>query len=254
MTGGAPRTTRPTAARARCLVVQHVEAEGPYIIAEVLAGAGVKLDLRALPTGAGLPSNLDGYQGIVVMGGPVSATSDAGFPTRVAEMSLLEQALERGVPTLGTCLGAQLLALAAGGKVYAGMEGPEIGWGSVSLAEEARTDPILAGLPGELTVLHWHSDTFDVPPASKQLASTRLYPNQAFRVGNMAWGLQFHLEVNSDAIQAFLAVFGDEARAAGVEPEAIAAEAPLALAQLAVPRRRVFERFAALVRARAARG
>jgi GMP synthase-like glutamine amidotransferase len=103
--------------RASCLVVQHLEPEGPYLITEALLGAGVSPDVRVLSSADRLPADVYGSQGVVVMGGPMSAASDEGFPTRAAELGLLEQARQRGLPALGVCLGAQLLAVAAGGKV-----------------------------------------------------------------------------------------------------------------------------------------
>ncbi len=231
-----------------CLVIQHVPPEGPYLIAEALDNAGVAVDLCRIFAGGHLPASLDGYGGLVVMGGPMSASTDDGFATRTAEIDLLEDALERGLPALGVCLGAQLLAIAAGGKVYPGAEGPEIGWAPVSLVGGAQRDPLFRDLPRELTVLHWHGDTFDLPPGATHLAVSKAYPNQAFRAGPRAWGLQFHLEVDSAAVDAFLAAFGDEAAGCGVPPEDIAAEAGSAIAELAPERGRLLDRFAALVR------
>ena len=231
-----------------CLVIQHLPPEGPYLIAGALEDAGVAVELCQVFAGGQLPASLDGYGGLVVMGGPMSASSDEGFPTRTAEIDLLEDALERGSPALGVCLGAQLLAVAAGGKVYAGAEGPEIGWAPVSLVGEAEQDPLFKDLPRELTVLHWHGETFDLPPGAAHLAVSRAYPNQAFRAGPRAWGLQFHLEVDSAAIDAFLAAFGDEAAGCGAPPEDIAAEAGSAIAALAPACGRLLDRFAALVR------
>ncbi len=196
MTRGFAATSEAAHNTASCLVVQHVEPEGPYVIGDALAKVGAAVDVRLVSVGTHLPPSLDSYQGVVVMGGPMSATSDEGFPTRAREIELLEEAIERGLPTLGVCLGAQLLAIATGGKVYPGANGPEIGWAPVFFGHEAETDPLLTGLPGEMTVMHWHSETFDVPPGSAHLASSKLYPNQAFRVGGRAWGLQFHLEVD----------------------------------------------------------
>ncbi len=167
-----------------CLVIQHLAPEGPYLIAEALENAGIAVELCQVFAGGQLPASLDGYSGLVVMGGPMSAASDDGFATRTAEIELLEDALERGLPALGVCLGAQLLALAAGGKVYPGAEGPEIGWAPVSLKTwEAERDVLFGELPGELTVLHWHGDTFDLPPGATHLAKSKAYPNQAFRAG-----------------------------------------------------------------------
>jgi GMP synthase-like glutamine amidotransferase len=242
-----PRAARETPRQPSCLIVQHVASEGPYVIADVLARAGAEVDQRVLSSGADLPRTLEGYQGLVVMGGPMSATSDEGFSSRAGEVELLEEALARGTPTLGVCLGAQLLAVAAGGKVYPGTMGPEIGWGAVSFTDAAATDPLLSGLGPEATVLHWHADTFDVPPGSTHLASSGRYPNQAFRAGDWAWGFQFHLEVDVQAVRAFLAAFGDDAIGAGTPPETIAAGAASATAKLAGLQRLVLERFAGLV-------
>jgi GMP synthase-like glutamine amidotransferase len=247
MTTGLSGTTEAAHNAASCLVVQHIEPEGPYVIGGALVKAGVTVDVCSVSAGPHLPTSLDGYQGVVVMGGPMSATSDEAFPTRAAEIELLEEAIERGLPTLGVCLGAQLLAIAAGGKVYPGADGPEIGWAPVFFGNEAEADPLLTGLPKEVTVMHWHADTFDVPPGSTHLASSMLYPNQAFRVGARAWGLQFHLEVDRSAVRAFLGSFGDKAKAAGVAPGTISAQAGAVLAELATPRRLVLERFAFLV-------
>ena len=145
------------------------------------------------------------FDGIVVMGGPMSAYSDEGFPTRRRELELLADALVRGVPTLGVCLGAQLLALAAGGRALAGKVGPEVGWAPVEFTEHAKEDSLLAGLPRQIIVLHWHGDTFELPPHAVELAASPLYRGQAFRVGSQAWGFQFHLEVDQQGRPLILA-------------------------------------------------
>jgi GMP synthase-like glutamine amidotransferase len=231
---------------ASCLVLQHLEPEGPYVIAQALETAGVAVDVRAMHTGALLPPDLADVDALVVMGGPMSAVSDDGFAGRRAELGLLADGLRRGLPILGVCLGAQLLALAGGGSVYPGAAGPEIGWAPVELTAAAGDDPLLAGLPAALTVLHWHGDTFDPPPGATALASGARYRHQAFRIGARAWGLQFHLEVDRPAVTAFLDAFGAEARAAGAAPESIAAESEAALEP---HRTRALNRFAALVAA-----
>jgi GMP synthase-like glutamine amidotransferase len=233
-----------------CLIVQHVEPEGPYAIGVALGARGVTVDLRRVFAGDALPTDVADTDGLVIMGGPMSATSDDGFPTRRAEIDLIGDALRRGLPTLGVCLGAQLLALAAGGAVFAGDHGPEIGWGPVELSEEAGADPLLSGLPQTLTVMHWHGDTYATPAGASALASSSTYEAQAFRIG-LAWGFQFHLEVDERAVAAFVQAFGADARRAGVAPETIEEQSTSALGSLGAHRATVVNRFAAMVAARA---
>jgi GMP synthase-like glutamine amidotransferase len=209
-----------------CLIVQHAAPERPYGLAEALLARGVEVIGRAVFDGEPVPDEAGAFDGVVVMGGPMSARSDDGFPTRRTEMALLADAFRRKVPTLGVCLGAQLLAAAAGGTVCQGEAGPEIGWGPVELAPAADADALLSGTVSPLTVLHWHGDTFSLPPGAVLLASSERYRNQAFRVGPAAWGLQFHIEVDRAAVAAFVAAFGDEAAAAGSDPAVIESRAP----------------------------
>jgi GMP synthase (glutamine-hydrolysing) len=131
--------------------------------------------------------------------------------------------------------------------VYPGTAGPEIGWGPVALTAEAADDALLNGVPAELTVMHWHGDTFDPPPGAALLAVSPCYRSQAFRCGARAWGLQFHLEIDRQAVAAFVAAFGAEARRAGVTAASIEADTDAALTDLGPWRDRVFRRFAELV-------
>lgn len=226
------------------LVLQHVEIERPYRIASALAAAGIPLDIRRLWEGALVPDDPSSYQAIVVMGGPMSAYSDDSFATRQAELTLLDMALDAGVPALGVCLGAQLIAVAAGGKARPG-DGLEIGWGPVWLTADTAEDPLFEGLSGSISVLHWHGDTVDLPAGSILLASSDQYPNQAFRLGPVAWGLQFHLEVTAEAVDHFCVTFEHEAQAAG-GVDSIRAATPHALAELGSVRGTIFDRFASL--------
>ena len=238
MTGGDRRS---------CLVVQHVGPEGPAAVGAALEEAGVAVEVCRLHAGDTLPPGLARFDGLVVMGGPMSATSDAGFPTRPTELALLAQALADAVPVLGVCLGAQLLAGAAGGTVRAGTAGAEIGWGTVTLTPGAAGDPLFASLPESLEVLHWHGDTFDLPAGSVLLATGDRYRSQAFRAGPAAWGLQFHLEVDRRAAAAMAAAFPEDADAAPGGAEEIVAGAPEAVAGTGRPGDIVLGRFAALV-------
>jgi GMP synthase-like glutamine amidotransferase len=231
----------------KCLVVQHVEPESAYAVGDALSAAGVSVDTRRVFAGQSLPPDLTGFDGLVVMGGPMSATSDDGFPTRRAEIELLAGAIDQGVLTLGICLGAQLLALAARGSVVKGTAGPEIGWGSVDLTAESTDDPLFEQLPNRLTVLHWHNDAIELPEGAVRLASSRQYPNQAFRVGTRAWGFQFHMEVDGPAVTAFLDAFSGEARKAGVDPGSITTATEAHLDEIAPVRDRIGARFARLV-------
>jgi GMP synthase-like glutamine amidotransferase len=228
------------------LVIQHVAVEESFAIADALVGAGVRVDARlvgrdALPDLGGLRE----IDALVVMGGPQDAHPERDgdprstpFPTRDAELELLQAAVELGIPTLGVCLGAQLLAAAAGGRAVRG-HGAEIGWTPVQLMAAASSDSLLGDLPPELVVLSWHGDTVELPPRATLLASNESYTNQAFRVGPRAWGLQFHLEVTVEAVTRFVETFkGDPA---------IAEQASRHLAILEPARDLVLERFARLV-------
>jgi GMP synthase-like glutamine amidotransferase len=179
----------------------------------------------------------------------MSAGSDEGFPTRRAELALLAEAIRVGIPTLGVCLGAQLLALAGGGSVSAGAAGPEIGWDQVSLSAECRKDALFSGLPETLTVLQWHGDTFEMPTGSRRLMSNSTYPNQAFRIGDAAWGVQFHLEVTETAVEGFLTAFAADVAAVPGGLERIRNATPVALEELIDSRDLVFGRFAGLLAA-----
>ncbi len=230
-----------------CLVVQHLEPESSYAIGEALASVGIEVDQRLTDAAEPLPETLDGFDGLVVMGGPMSADSDDGFPTRRQELTLLAEAVERGLPTLGVCLGAQLLAAATGGRILRGASGPEIGWAPVRLHASAADDLLLASVLGELSVLHWHGDTFDLPPGGVLLASNDRYDHQAFRIGPRAWGFQFHLEVDREAVAAFAGSFGADLDAVGITPDNLLDATPAELVRLEVHRRPVLARFAALV-------
>jgi GMP synthase-like glutamine amidotransferase len=184
------------------LVIQHVPFEGPGLIAEVAARRGVPLRVCRLYEGAALPpaSELDG---LVVMGGPMGVNDTVEHPYLLPERELIATLVQQGKPVLGVCLGAQLLAAALGARVYRGGQ-LEIGTGSVSLTAEGSADPVLSATGVQtLPVVHWHQDTFDLPEDTRWLARSELYPHQAFRAGRRAYGLQFHVEVNSELAAAW---------------------------------------------------
>ncbi|HEY1828537.1 MAG TPA: type 1 glutamine amidotransferase [Acidimicrobiales bacterium] len=230
-----------------CVVIQHVEPEGPFEIAAALLRAGVTVDVRRVFAGDPVPGGADGLDGLVVMGGPMSAASDEGFASRPAELALLGDALEQGVPTLGVCLGAQLLAAAAGASVYPGARGPEVGWGAVDALDTCAGDRLFDAIESPVTVLQWHGDTFDLPVAAERLLRNDVYENQAFRIGEAAWGVQFHLEVDAPAVEGFLASFGADLQHMEGGAEGIRSATPAAVSALAATRSLVLDRFAVLV-------
>jgi GMP synthase (glutamine-hydrolysing) len=182
--------------RSRWVVLQHVEWEGPGIIAREAEKRGCEVDIRRLDRGDEIPT-ADHVDGLVVMGGPWGAYEEDQHPFLRKECELLTAVTRRGVPVLGVCLGAQLLARALGAKVYPG-HGAEIGFGLIELAEAGREDSLLTGLGEHLPAFHWHGDTFTLPDGAVLLASSPMYAHQAFRFGSRAYGFQFHIEPDTD--------------------------------------------------------
>jgi GMP synthase-like glutamine amidotransferase len=236
-----------------CLVVQHVAPERAFSIADALDAEGVDVDLCRVFEGDVVPADVTGLDGLVVMGGPMAADSDQDFCSRKAELGLIAAAIAAQTPTLGVCLGAQLVAKAAGASVRRGERGLEIGWSAVTLTEECDQDPLFAGLPETLVVLQWHGDTFDLPPGAVHLIRNSTYPNQGFRLGDVVWGLQFHLEVDADAVCGFLEAFGSDAAGIPGCSDAIRTETSSAVAALTPSRDLVLGRFARMVAARGKR-
>jgi GMP synthase-like glutamine amidotransferase len=176
------------------LVLQHVACESPGAYEEVLRERGWSSTCVELDEGESLPETL-AFDGVIVMGGPMSANDDPDLPWLAAEKRLIAEAALDGVPVWGVCLGAQLLAASLGARVYAGAE-PEVGISAVTLTSAASSDPVFARVPEMLPTLQWHGDSFELPDGATLLAESALYRNQAFRVGDAAYGLQFHLEVS----------------------------------------------------------
>jgi GMP synthase-like glutamine amidotransferase len=194
----------------RAIVLQHTPTEGPEHVGALLAERQIALDVRHLYRGDAVPEHVVAGEMIVVMGGPmgVGDLDDPRYPFLAQEITLLREAIARDRPVLGICLGAQLLAAAAGARVYPntrpGADGAavlarEVGWGPVDLADAGR-EPALAGLRAKEMVLHWHGDTFDLPRGAVPLASTPVCRNQAFRLGWKHFALQFHCELPAEAI------------------------------------------------------
>jgi len=185
----------------RLLIIQPDASDPIGPLGEWLAEAGAELDVR-LPPEQELPTSLDGYAGLVCLGGGMGALDDAEHPWLADVRRLLAAAAGHAVPTLAICLGAQLLAVATGGQTAEGDAGPEVGPGLVSKKDAAWVDPLFADMPFLPDVMQFHRDVITVLPAGAALlASTPKYPHQAFRMNRCVYGVQFHVETTPEVVQ-----------------------------------------------------
>jgi GMP synthase (glutamine-hydrolysing) len=219
---------------ARVHVVQHTATEGLGQLAEWLPAIGVDVHPTHPYLGNRVPPSVEG-DALIVLGGPMNAYDDEAAPWLPSVRTLLASAVDDGVPTIGICLGAQLLAVVAGGTVERGLAGPEIGLGEVNVPTG---DELLS--PGVMPVVQWHYDTItDLPSSVEVLASSALYPVQAFRVGEVAWGLQFHIEASTEMVRGWAI---DE----GFDP-ALSEPISFAAGRLAEVGEAIARRFAAII-------
>jgi GMP synthase-like glutamine amidotransferase len=191
--------TGPTPSRTPWAILQHVEYEGPGLVAEALRSAGQPFDVVRLDLHEALPE-VTSIGGLVVLGGPMGVHDGDVHAWLAPERDLLAAVADAGKPVLGVCLGAQQLAAALGASVTTGPTA-EVGLGRVELTGPGRLDPVMGPEYGGLSAttipcVHWHQDTFDLPDGAIHLAATRPVPHQAFRWGDHAYGLQFHVEVD----------------------------------------------------------
>lgn len=229
--------------RAVCLT--NAPHEGPALIGELLVGMGWDLRIVEAHAGGTWPADLAATDLLVVMGGPmgVADIGAPGFPWLGPVADLLRRRLAVDAPNLGICLGAQLLAHAAGARVApmadaSGRRVREVGWGALQVFPEA--DPCVAGLPSQLEVLHWHGDACALPAGATLLASTPACPVQMFRLGR-SLGLQFHPEVDGPTACGWASEDAEFVEAAN-GPEGIAALralSPAAAARSEAVRRRL---------------
>lgn len=196
------------------IAIRHVHFEDLGIFAGTFAQGGY--DCRYYDAGMDDLSAIDPLECdvLVVLGAPIGAYEDDKYPFLIDELRILRDRMAAKLPTLGICLGAQLMARALGASVHPGTA-KEIGWQALSLTPEGRAGPLkhLENIP----VLHWHGDTFSLPAGAACLASTPITQNQAFSFGTNALGLQFHLEVRAEGFERWLIGHALEiATAAGV--------------------------------------
>ena len=228
--------SRPGAAPRTAIALRHVPFEDLGVLGPLLESRGYRISYLD----AGIDSLddsldiLDGIPGppqpgapagpdlLVVLGGPVGVHQAGAYPFLAAEGRAIARRLHAGGPTLGICLGAQLMAAASGARV-APTGRTEIGYAPLTLTAAGRAS-VLAPLDGA-PVLHWHGDQFDIPDGAERLAETPGFPNQAFSLGGHALGLQFHLEADYSRIESWLIGHAHELATAGIDPRGIRADA-----------------------------
>lgn len=192
--------------RHRIFVFQHVACEPLGTFAHGLAAHGFTAEYVRLFAGETIPTDWSTARVLIFLGGPMSVNDEDRYAYLAKEKAIIRQALQQHIPVLGVCLGAQLLAAAAGARVFPGVR-PEIGWEAVTLSDAGRDDPLLAGVAELGAVFHWHGETFDLPAGAVRLASSVVTPHQAFRLGDRAYGLQFHVEVDAQMIDEWVGAY-----------------------------------------------
>ena len=186
----------------RVLSVTHGPSVPGGVFDDLVQAAGHELERWVVPLG-GAPQPPGSYGAVMVFGGSMHPDEDEHFGWLEREAEFLQGVLDEEVPVVGVCLGAQMLARAAGAWV-APAPAPEVGWLEVELTPEGRADPVLGVLPPRTEAFQWHHYTFGIPEGGAELARSEIC-TQAFRVGRHAWGLQFHAEVTLPMAQAWIA-------------------------------------------------
>ena len=184
------------------LFVQHVKNEGPGNFMQVLHGHNVPFQIleTSAPVSFVQPPDL---RGVIILGGPMNVDDEADCHFLTEEKDFIRDMIRQEIPLLGVCLGAQLIAQAAGGSVFKASD-KEMGWYKVDLCKEGEQDFLFRGLPKSFHVFQWHEDTFSIPPQGKRLVTAAGCPNQGFKVGKRCYGIQFHLEADSTMINGWL--------------------------------------------------
>jgi GMP synthase-like glutamine amidotransferase len=184
----------------RVLSVVHDPAAtgGGGLFERVVVERGDHLDRWVVADGDAAPGDPTRWDAVMVFGGAMHPDQDAEHPWLQGEVAFIEQALEQGVPTIGVCLGAQLLARAAGAWVGAAGSA-EVGWFSVEVNDDGAADPVIGALPRRVDAFQWHYYTFELPDGAVELARSKA-ASQAFRLGDRAWGIQFHAEVDGEML------------------------------------------------------
>jgi GMP synthase-like glutamine amidotransferase len=185
------------------LVFQHDPFEDLGLFAEVLEREKARHRTVRLFHGETPAEDWRDVAALIILGGPMNVDDEESFPFLRWEKRIIRAALDESIPVLGMGLGAQLIAASLGSRVYDGAV-REIGWSPISITPHGQVDSLLGYFPENVTVFKWHSQTFDLPPGAVCLACSTHYKVQAFRLGKLVYGLQFHLEVTSAMIERWI--------------------------------------------------
>jgi GMP synthase (glutamine-hydrolysing) len=205
-----------------CIAIRHIAFEDLGLLAPLLAERG--FSLRYLEAGIDDidSTTLTAPDLVVILGGPIGVYEENLYPFLNGELAAIRARMDAAKPTLGVCLGAQLMAKALGARVAPGPQ-KEIGWAPLALTEASRVS--LLGAFETTPVLHWHGDNFELPANAIRLASTSACPNQAFAYGMNLLGLQFHIEVDPARIEQWLIGHTVELAKAGIDPRELRRQA-----------------------------
>jgi GMP synthase-like glutamine amidotransferase len=184
------------------LAVIHGERVRAGVFGDVVKDRGHELDEWSHAWDKPLPRPLDSYGAVMVFGGAMHADQDDRHPWLREENAFLQRLLHQHIPVLGVCLGAQLIAKAAGAPVFR-VDQPEVGWFEVEVNDDARDDPVFSRVPGRFEAFQWHYYSYGIPAGGVELAASERC-TQAFRLGDNAWGIQFHAEVTAEQVRDWL--------------------------------------------------
>lgn len=228
--------------RRSAVALRHVAFEDLGLLAPVMEHEGWDVSFLEAAIDDLLHNSSKNADLLVVLGGPIGAYETDAYPFLKSEIALIEHRLSRDLPTLGICLGSQLMARALGSRVFAGHV-KEIGWGSIELTSEGISSCLNPLQDEGAVVLHWHGDSFDLPNGARQLASNTQYENQAFAYGRNALALQFHLEADPRQLEKWYVGHAVELAAAGVSVTELRAATSKLANGLASRADRVFTRW-----------
>ncbi len=193
----------------KVIIIKHIDIEGPGTIGDFLDCNDIPYRIIDIFNGEPLPDSLSEISAVIVLGGPMNVYEEDKYPFLKQEDEFLKEVIEEGLPTLGFCLGAQLIAKAKGAIVKKAPQ-KEIGWFKILLNRNGASDPLFQEFPGEVDVFQWHGDIFDIPDGAVKLAESELCSNQAYRIGDNIYGLQFHVEVTDEMIYQWIDAYRDE--------------------------------------------